>query len=159
MNSNYPFPMGGHSSDLRYRPSFSNRLSDVSDEGAKFVGAIFLVIVLAVVIIGARGCLGIGGMGPARTLDKVTVQRMWVDTSSDGDSGHTSHYMVATDCGVFEVDNGLVLGIWNADEIYGRLKEGHSYRIRTQGNRVVGFWWQEYPYITHVEEVTDVGRK
>jgi hypothetical protein len=62
--------------------------------------------------------------------------------------------MVATDQGVFEIDNGALLGVWNADEMYGRLKEGHTYRITTKGNKVVGYFSQEYPYIISLEDVT-----
>ena len=92
----------------------------------------------------AQGC---GSFGPAKTQD-VTVQRLYVDSGSN-ESG--SHYMVGTDKGVFEVENGWLLGLWNADELYSKMKDGHRYRITTKGNKVVGFFFQEYPYVTAVE--------
>ncbi len=91
---------------------------------------------------------GVGGFGPIRSVD-ATVQSLYVDRGSS-----SSHYMVGTDAGVFEVDNGILLGVWNSDEIYSKLVSGHRYRFTTEGNRSVGFWLQEYPYITKAEEIT-----
>ena len=91
-----------------------------------------------------RGC-GVFGPTVAR---EVTVQRLYVDGGKD-----SSHYMVGTDQGVFEVDNGLLLWQWNSDELFARLKEGKRYKITTEGRQVVGFLFQEYPYVTAVEEM------
>lgn len=90
---------------------------------------------------------GTGGFGPERTQN-VVVKRLYVDSGTK-ESG--SHYMVGTDKGVFEVDNGILLGMWNADEIYAQMEQGKSYTIRTKGNRVVGFMFQYYPYIVEVK--------
>jgi hypothetical protein len=92
---------------------------------------------------------GLGGCGPTRTQE-IVVQRLYVDNS-----GETSHYMVGTDCGVFEVDNGLFLGMWNADEVYSKLKEQKRYRVVTKGNKVVGMFLQSYPYIVQVTEIKE----
>jgi prepilin-type N-terminal cleavage/methylation domain-containing protein len=97
---------------------------------------------------------GAGVFGPTRS-DEITVTRLYVDYSGGKDS-QSSHYMVGTDKGVFEVDNGLFLGLWNADELYARLKEGQRYRVTTEGNKVVNFWTQSYPYITAVEPIMPV---
>jgi hypothetical protein len=94
---------------------------------------------------------GVGVFGPTKQL-MVTVETKHVDVSGDSDY-QRSHYMVTTDAGVFEVDNGLLLGIWNADEMYGMLKEGRRYVITTEGNRVVNMFFQKYPYIIKVMEV------
>lgn len=63
--------------------------------------------------------------------------------------------MVATDQGVFEVQNGYMLGMWNADEVYGRMIPGKTYNITTKGNKVVGMFFQEYPYIIQATEISN----
>jgi hypothetical protein len=117
--------------------------------GLAIIG-ILLALLFAIV---APVITGAGSFGPTNHKS-VTVTRLYVDHSGSGDSA-ASHYMVGTDNGVYEVANGLLLGIWNADELYSRLREGGKYRITTEGNKVVGFWMQEYPYITAVQEITD----
>lgn len=88
--------------------------------------------------------LGTGGWGPVNQLKSVHVTRLYVDHSGD-----SSSYMVATDQGIFEVDNGIMLGVKDADKIYGGIKEGGTYDFTTRGNEVL--WWfdiiQEYRYI------------
>lgn len=106
------------------------------------VGLIVLPLLLNLV-------LGLGGLGPERVLI-IKVNRMYVDSA--GENG--SHYMLSSTNGeIFEVDNGLFLGVWNADEIYGNMKEGGEYRITTKGNKVTNFFIQHYPYIVKAEEL------
>ena len=108
-----------------------------------------LVVIVVLLLIAVVFCipifLGVNGWGPINYVE-ATVNRTYVDISGKGEN-KASHYMVATDNGVFEIDNGIVLGMWNADELYGQLKEGQRYLFTTKGNKVVGFWYQEYPYI------------
>jgi len=116
--------------------------------GYALVEIMILVVIIgllgSILLVARAGC-ATGGMGPTNTLT-VTVSDKHVD--ADKESG--SHYMVNTDKGTFEVDNGLLLGVWNADELYGKLLAGHTYNITTKGNRVVNIFMQEYPYITAV---------
>jgi outer membrane phospholipase A len=72
-----------------------------------------------------------------------------VDIQKSSDSS-SSHYMVATNMGIFEVDNGIMLDVWNSDEIYGALEVGKTYTITTKGERVVGMFFQSYPYVIKV---------
>ena len=111
--------------------------------GVTIVGLIALAVIIPVTA-------GIGGFGPTNIVE-ATVTRLYVDAA--GEQG--SHYMVATNQGVFEVDNGLLLWIWNADEIYGALQTGKTYRFTTKGNKVVNFMFQEYPYIVKAQEITN----
>lgn len=94
-------------------------------------------------------CVGVGWWGPRRDLD-VRVVSKHVDVSNGGKS---SHYMVITDGGCFEVDNGLLLWVWNADELYGRFVPGGRYRVRVAGNQFVNFLCQYYPYVVSVEPI------
>lgn len=119
-----------------------------------------LVVISIVAIIAAMALHTIGGpgwgffpFGPTRTVT-ATVQRLYVDTSSH-DKSTSSHYMVGTDKGVYEVDNSWWIGIWNADEIYSRLQQGHTYMLTTKGNKVVNMWMQQYPGIIAVTEITN----
>ncbi len=91
---------------------------------------------------------GQGWFGKKSNVD-CTVQRLYVDMS-----GRSSHYMVGTDKGVYEVGNGFLIGIWNADEIYADIKEGRSYHFTTRGNKALGMFYQYYPFIVKVEPLT-----
>jgi len=95
--------------------------------------------------------IGIGGFGPTEILD-VTVSRAYVDVGGTKDNPE-SYYVVVTDKGSFEVDNGILLGIWNADDLFGQLKEGQKYRITTKGKRYQNWFMQELPYIIKVESI------
>lgn len=130
----------------RSRSSHSSRSGNHSPAGAVF--GLVIVLIFLVGGCGVRSCAGVGGFGPIRN-ETVKVTNLYVDRSSD-----SSHYMVGTDKGVFEVDNGFLLGLWNADEIYNKFQKDHTYNITTKGNRVLflGFM-QEYPYIIGVQEV------
>jgi hypothetical protein len=107
------------------------------------------MIIFIVSITGIFINVGVGGFGPTNIINEATVQRLYVDRSEND-----SHYMVGTDVGVFEVNNGILLGIWNSDEIYSQLKEGGKYKLTIKGNRVVNFFFQQYPYIIKVERET-----
>ena len=115
---------------------------------------VIVIVALVAAIIAIPMSHGIGYWGPERTWT-ATVTDKWIDTESDGDGGRQSHYMVSTDKGVFECDNSLLLGIWNADEIYGQLDEDKTYTIKTRGNGCKRWYIQEYPYVISVEEVPD----
>ena len=112
------------------------------------------VIVLIVVALAAGSVpffVGIGGFGPTNVVQNVTVTDKKIDVSGNKEDGIESHYMVYTDKGVFEVDNGILLGMWNADEVYAKAVVGKSYTFTTKGNKVVNFFFQEYPYITNIQ--------
>jgi hypothetical protein len=96
--------------------------------------------------------VGTGAFGPSSTVYSATVNRTYVDISKSGDTAE-SHYMVATDKGVFEVDNSILMNIYNADEIYGKIREGHTYNFGVQGKKYANIFLQEYPYIKWVEAV------
>jgi hypothetical protein len=101
--------------------------------------------------------LGVGAYGPTQFLKDVTVTDKHRDTASEGmgDKQKTkTHYMVSTDQGVFEVDNGKGL-IWNADELYGKLNVGRRYNLTVKGNKVLDAKYQYYPYIVEVTPVPD----
>lgn len=95
--------------------------------------------------------IGTFPFGPEQ-IHQVTVNRLYIDTSSDGDGGHNSHYMVGTDKGVFEVDNSWIAGIRNADDMYASLLQGSNYTITVKGKKVVNFFMQEYPYIIRISK-------
>lgn len=108
----------------------------------------FVLFVIIIVIVNIIPILfGVNGWGPTNTLT-ITVSTKHIDTSEKH-----SHYMVtSTDGNTYEVNNGFLL-IWNADEIYGRLKENKTYTITTKGNKVVNWAMQEYPYIISAQEI------
>jgi hypothetical protein len=115
-----------------------------------------VTVILAVLIVGGyiafQKKMGIGAWGPDNTVVGALVERTYVDFSGSGEKKE-SHYMVVTDKGIFEVNNGFGLGVWNADELYGRLKVGQTYDLSTKGNKVTTWFSQEYPYIVDVRRV------
>ena len=115
--------------------------------------AILIFFVVIVVCLPLNCWMGVGGWGPQQTWD-ILVTGKHVDYSGSGDE-KKSHYMVGTDQGAFEVDNGWLLGIWNADDLYGKMQENHRYHITTKGNRHANFFMQEYPYIIKVEQYVE----
>jgi hypothetical protein len=114
-----------------------------------FSGTIIIgVILLAFFITLNISCsysMGTHGFGPENTYT-ITVTKTYVDHSGSGDSSK-SHYMVSTDQGVFEVNNSIINGIYNADEIFGQIKEGKKYEIVAKGRKVTNMFFQQYPYI------------
>ena len=118
----------------------------------KLFGILFVVFIIGLVVAFAFPVMmGTYPFGPEQTLN-VTINRLYIDTSSDGDGGRQSHYMVGTDKGVYEVDNSWIAGIWNADEIYSSLQQGSNYTITVKGNKYVNFFMQQYPYIIKVNK-------
>lgn len=112
---------------------------------AIIIGAILLVVGLCAI----EPMLGVYPFGE-RKQQTVTVNRLYVDVSGSKEST-SSHYMVGTDQGIFEVDNSIWLGIWNADEIYSKLEVGKTYQIETKGRKLLNFLFQSYPGITRVD--------
>lgn len=92
-----------------------------------------------------RNSLNVAPFGPEIT-QQVKIERLYVDVS-----GESSHYMVGTDKGVFEVNNSMWLGIWNADETYSKLQTGNTYTVTTKGEKILDWWIQQYPLITKIE--------
>jgi len=109
-----------------------------------------LIALIGIMLVTMSTCaLGVGGFGPTET-QVVTVSKTYIDVSGSGKDA-SSHYIVATDKGSFEVDNGVLLGIWNADDIYGKIVTGKTYKITTMGKRYQNFFMQEFPYIVKVD--------
>lgn len=89
--------------------------------------------------------LGVRGFGP-EYVNTVTVQRLYVD------GGSSSHYIVGTDKGVYEIDNILFpIQLFNCDELYSKLEVGKTYKVKVKGNKVTNWLVQQYPYIIEIE--------
>lgn len=108
------------------------------------------VVCLALLIgifFGVPYSLGLYPFGPEST-QTITVDRLYVDAH-----GKSSSYMVASDKGIFEMDNSIILGIYNIDELYGKLEAGKSYEVTVKGGKLLNFLFQAYPCIMTVQEV------
>ncbi|MEW6304397.1 MAG: hypothetical protein AB1705_13045 [Verrucomicrobiota bacterium] len=119
----------------------------------KKLDLVSLILVAAVGLLLLSGLsyplLGLFPFGPTAT-HTVKIQRAYVDVSGSKNSTQ-SHYIIGTDKGVFEVDNSIINGIANADEIYAGLQPGKTYRVKVRGNKVVNFFFQSYPHIVEVK--------
>lgn len=118
------------------------------------VEALTLLAILGIVaaLVGAAiayPAIGIFPFGPEKTIT-AKVERLYVDYSGGKDSS-SSHYMVGTDQGVFEVNNSMWLWMWDADERYASMKQGETYRLRVKGKKVLNMLFQEYPGVISVE--------
>lgn len=112
----------------------------------ELIACILMVLILVVLISGGCAC-DVGGMGPTNHVTGTVLSKHF-DSTKDG-----SNFMVTTDNGTFEVDNGFLLDTWNADELYGSIVIGKKYSFTTKGNKHVNFWMQSYPYIVSAQEV------
>jgi hypothetical protein len=118
-----------------------------------------LMVVIAILAVVAALVMAIivppvAGLFPFGPQSEVTakVERLYVDYSG-GKESSSSHYMVGTDQGVFEVDNSLWLWMWDADKRYAKIKEGGTYRFRVKGREMLNLLYQSYPGIIAVEQV------
>lgn len=130
-----------------------NKLSDLFEEwildnpllGCTIMTTSFVVVVVGVITL-FNFSLGVKGFGPVDTKE-VTIQRLYVD------GGKSSHYMVGTDQGVYEVDNILwPVQVFNSDELYSQLEVGKTYTVKIKGNKVINWLVQEYPYIIEIQK-------
>lgn len=124
--------------------------------GVSLIGLLAVITILAIFLLLVGACfsgpvIGVFPFGPEKTVT-AKVERLYVDYSG-GKESSSSHYMVGTDQGVFEVDNSMWLWIWDADERYASLKAGETYRLRVKGRKVLNFFFQQYPGIVSVEKV------
>jgi hypothetical protein len=102
------------------------------------------VLLIVGIVIGLNYTFGVQGFGPEKEM-VIQVQRLYVD------SGSSSHYMVGTDQGVLEVQNRLIpFQMFNSDEVYSQLEVGKTYQVTVKGNKVLNWWYQEYPYIIKI---------
>jgi len=61
----------------------------------------------------------------------------------------TSFYVVYTDKGTFKLEDDMLRGNYYSSDVYGKLKEGSTYTIKTSGYRIG--WASEYPNIIEVK--------
>jgi len=120
--------------------------SSSDDEGCLYhFIALLLLLFSCAAIVGFNYWLdvthGTGGQGPVRQYSVLVVEKH-IDAQKD-----SSSYMVTTDVGVFEVDNGPLVDVWNADVIYGNILVGNRYCLTAKGNTVTTWYMQQYPYI------------
>ena len=107
-----------------------------------------MMVVVSIPFLSIDYAYGVNGFGPEKE-QVITVERLYVD------GGKSSHYMVGTDKGVYEVSNFMFpVQIYNSDEIYSNLQVGKRYAIKTKGNKILNWYFQEYPYIIEVKETT-----
>lgn len=105
------------------------------------------VVLLVSIFFGLPYSLGLYPFGPEST-QTITVNRLYVDVS-----GKSSNYMISSDKGIFEMDNSLILQIFNIDELYGQLEAGKTYEVTAKGQKLLNFIFQTYPHIITVKEV------
>lgn len=121
-----------------------------------FVLTAVVGLLITIVFGGFVGCAAAAGDGSwGFGEDERAVEVLVNDKHEDHAQNSGSSYMVGTDQGTYEVDNGFILGMWDADEVYGSIKVGGRYRFTVQGSTTASWWTQTYPYITKVEELEE----
>ena len=111
-------------------------------------GILGIIMTIVVVMVGSVVLVnysnGVAGFGP-EYVNQVTVNRLYVD------GGRSSHYMVGTDKGVYEISNHLIpIQLFNCDELYSKLEVGKTYLVKIKGNKVTNWFMQQYPYIIEI---------
>ncbi len=127
--------------------SIHNFIDDNSDLLPLLAVPVVCVVLLVGIFFGLPYSLGLYPFGP-ESVQTITVDRLYVDVS-----GKSSNYMISSDKGIFEMDNSLILGIFNIDELYGQLEAGKTYEVTVKGQKLLNFIFQTYPHITTVKEV------
>lgn len=108
-----------------------------------FGAAMLLVLILAVAIPAMSGYYEV-------TSTTTVVNSHERVCSSSGDSTECK-YLVFTDAGTFELTDSLYLGRWNSSDMYGRIKDGQTYKIDHYGWRFGCA--SSYPNIKNMEPV------
>lgn len=137
-------------STIKGETKMKNRSGFVLMKVMILLAILAVVAALAFAII-APPMMGVFPFGPESNV-VAKVDRLYVDYSGGKDSS-SSHYMVGTDVGVFEVNNSIWLWMWDADKRYAKIKEGGTYKFRVKGSEVLGLLFQEYRGIISVEQV------
>jgi hypothetical protein len=125
-----------------------NHLKYWAEDYIAILAPLVLVLLILGGMIGLRYSLGLFPFGPEQEI-QAKVQRLYVDVSGSKDST-SSHYMVGTDKGVFEVSNSLWLWMWDADKRYSQLQTEKEYSLKVKGNELINIIFQEYPRILSV---------
>jgi hypothetical protein len=110
-----------------------------------------LILVILMGIVGIRSGLGLFPFGPEQEI-VAKINRLYVDYSGAKDST-SSHYMVGTDKGVFEVSNSLWLWSWDADKRYSQLQTEKEFKLIVKGNELINIIFQDYPRIISVTPI------
>lgn len=107
-------------------------------------------IAFALILILGIGIPACGSYTERHTTTTVVNSKERVcSDSTDGNSD--CKYLVFTDAGTFSVEDSVILFRWNSSDVYGKIKEGHRYKITSYGWRFG--CTSSYPNIEKVEEV------
>jgi hypothetical protein len=128
-----------------------NHIKFWAEDYIAVIAPIALIFLIFAGIIGLRAGLGLFPFGPEQEI-VAKVNRLYVDYSGAKDTT-SSHYMVGTDQGVFEVSNSLWLWMWDADKRYSQLQTDKEFKLKVKGNELINIIFQEYPRITSVSPI------
>lgn len=113
------------------------------------ITAITTAIVAVVTgLLARKPVAGFGAWGQRRAIT-ATVRKTWVDVQWG-----FSHYLVATDQGVFEIANNHRLYVRDADEMFGLIEAGKTYIFDLCGNTTTNALANYYPLIVTFDPAT-----
>ena len=90
------------------------------------VGAMFVTIFSALLIVGASYTMNRNEVGPCTVTGKESVMV----------EGNNQYRVYTEECGTFAVSDTLFPLRFNSADTYSSLKDGESYQFRTQGFRL-----------------------
>ena len=90
--------------------------------------------VFAIVLVGG----GIIGTISYTTVETQTCTVVDKDRAA-GRDGKSNMRVYTSDCGVFEVRDSLIDGLWNSSDLYSSIQEDKRYTITARGLRVPFF--------------------
>jgi len=138
---NYKYDGLSHSARLK-----AARRADRGAMGLWAAAAVGLIVIVVLIV-------SLIGSYYKHHTTTLTVEHKENVCKGSGDSVSCT-YMVFTNQGAFELSNHLFGGNarFNSTEAYGRLKEGHTYKVDYYGWRISLF--DQYPNINTFQEVT-----
>jgi hypothetical protein len=109
---------------------FRNKFFEFMDKHFFKVFIVFGVIIALSIVAGVT-------VGITKNFAQTTQTCTISDKDMTKDSGGTSVYQVYTeDCGTLRVSDNMFMGVWDSADIYGSLRAGQTYEVKTVGWRV-----------------------
>ncbi len=129
---------------------FERRANQIRGFQSRIFGFVKVMFIVVPVLIVLSFITGAGQAYFTQNQAVVTVTK--TERVCSGGEQVSCKYLVYTDRTTYENRDELWLGKVNSSDLYGRLKNGQSYRVKFTGWRFPLFSW--YPNIVEAEPVT-----
>lgn len=108
------------------------------------IAAVAVVILLPILFVGCKSYF------ERQTVTTKVISNDRVCNSVDAGNGVDCKYLIFTEAGTFKVVDSLAIMRMDSSDVYGRVREGHTYEITYYGWRIP--LASEYPNIVELKE-------